>query len=206
MLLLMVLSLSVYSQVTIPATSAKGTIITQDNLKIEYKDLKYHKGKVTYINLQNGLEEFLYDNSVKDIKEAENLFTPVGENQTQSLKFTDQSDIKNYLIQQKDAQYMSGKKINNLGTAFIVGGGTCFLVGGLLNLSSAKDVNDEAKGSPVPLIIGLVGIGIGVTMKIEGHSKMKKAVRNYQSADRGKFTPTYYVINNRNGVGMMMTF
>src|SRR5690606_32392594 len=105
------LSLSVYSQVTIPATSAKGTIITQDNLKIEYKDLKYHKGKVTYINLQNGLEEFLYDNSVKDIKEAENLFTPVGENQTQSLKFTDQSDIKNYLIQQKDAQYMSGKKI-----------------------------------------------------------------------------------------------
>lgn len=215
-LLLAVISLSVYSQITIPTTSAKGIIITQNDQKIEYKDLKYQKGKVTYTNLQNGMEEFLYDNSVKDIQETDNVQTSIAvdsQNQNmaqQSLKLTAPSDIKNYLIQQKDAQYMKGKSLNNLGTAFIVGGGTCFLVGGLLNLSSANDAsvnsNGEPKGSPVPLIIGLVGAGAGVIMKVAGHSQMKKAINNYQNADRRKFTPNYYVLNNRNGVGMMMTF
>jgi hypothetical protein len=213
-LLLAVMSLSVYSQITIPTTSAKGTIITQNDQTIEYKDLKYQKGKVTYINLQNGLEEFLYDNSVKNIQESNSTQLPVADNQnqnmaSQSLKLTAPSDIKNYLIQQKDAQYMKGKSLNNLGTAFIVGGGTCFLVGGLLNLSSASDANvnsGESKGTPVPLIIGLLGAGTGVVMKVAGHSQMKKAINNYQNADRRKFTPNYYVLNNRNGMGMMMTF
>ncbi|MFC7345913.1 hypothetical protein ACFQO9_04170 [Chryseobacterium zhengzhouense] len=65
------LSLAVYSQINIPLSSSKGTLITQTDQKIEYKNLKYEKGKVIYINAQTNQEEFLYDNSLKSIEEAD---------------------------------------------------------------------------------------------------------------------------------------
>lgn len=218
-LLCMGASLAVYSQISIPETSSKGTITTQNGMTIQYKDLKFSKGKVTYKNVQNGAEEFLYENSVKAIEEAnisnepeiqmESQVATAAEPKKESPKLTDKYDIKNYLLQQRDSEYMKGRATNNLGTAFLAGGAACFVVGGLLNLSKANDTNvknGESKGSPVPLIIGLIGAGVGVTLKLAGHSKMKDAVNNYRNTAASKFTPSYYVLNNSNGVGLMMKF
>ncbi|MGG5210261.1 hypothetical protein ACQWU4_15165 [Chryseobacterium sp. MIQD13] len=218
-LLCIAMSLAAYSQITIPETSLKGTITTQNGMVIEYKDLKFSKGKVTYKNVQNGAEEFLYENSVKAVQEANAnevsetpAQTPVmsaAEPKKENLKLTDKHDIKNYLLQQKDPAYIKGKGINNLGTAFVVGGAACFVVGGILNLSksnSSNVKNGESSGSPVPLIIGLVGAGVGVTLKLVGHSQMKDAVNNYKNANASGFTPSYYVLNDSNGVGLMMKF
>lgn len=212
-------SLAAYSQISIPETSPQGTITTQNGMTIPYKDLKFSKGKVTYKNVQNGKEEFLYENSVKAVQETnvseiekvptETLIAPGSEPKQENPKLTEKYDIKNYLLQKQDAEYMKGRSVNNLGTAFVVGGAACFVVGGLLNLSKANDTNvtnGESKGSPVPLIIGLIGMGVGVTLKLAGHSQMKDAVNNYRNTAASKFTPSYYVLNNRNGVGLMMKF
>ncbi|MCU7615869.1 hypothetical protein NZ698_01555 [Chryseobacterium sp. PBS4-4] len=213
------LSLTAYSQVNIPASSSRGTILTQTDQKIEYSNLKYEKGKVVYTNIYNGQQEFLYDNSVKSIEEK--AATAVLSSETKSEnsassvavlekpKLTDKTEIKRFLLQENNPQYKSGKSLNNIGTAFLVGGATCFVVGGAINLSSANKTyssGEEPKGSPVPLIIGLVGMGVGVVMKISGHSQMKKAVENYQNSTARKFTPSYYALNNQNGVGLMMKF
>ncbi|SFN25456.1 hypothetical protein SAMN05421594_1866 [Chryseobacterium oleae] len=213
-------SLAAYSQISIPETSPKGTITTQNGMTIQYKDLKFIKGKVTYKNVQNGAEEFLYENSVKAVQEAspneiekiptETPVATVSEPKQENPKLTEKYDIKNYLLQKQDSGYMKGRTVNNLGTAFVVGGAACFVVGGVLNLSKASDTNvrngEPKNGSPVPLIIGLIGMGVGVTLKLAGHSKMKDAINNYRNTAASKFTPSYYVVNNGNGVGLMMKF
>lgn len=217
MLLFALASLAVYSQISIPESSEKGIIITQTNQTIHYKKLSYTKGKVTYINSQNGEEEFLYDNSVKGIQEEGKTVvgTKPAENLTEAVKnqetpnFTSKKDIKNYLIQKKDPQYMKGRTLNNIGTGLVVGGAACFVIGGLSNVSKANDnnlKNGDSKGSPIPLIIGFIGAGAGVVFKLVGHSQMKDAMNNYSTADIKKFKPDYYVLNDRNGVGLMMKF
>jgi len=213
------LSLMTYSQINIPATSPKGTLTTQTNQKIEYKNLKYEKGKVIYINANTNQEEFLYDNSLKSIQEDGGaVVSASGENteaavsmveKPENVKLTSKKDIKNYLLQQNNVEYKRGRTLNNVGTAFVVGGAACFVAGGISNLSSANKTyayGEEPKGSPVPLIIGLIGAGAGVVLKLMGHSQMKNAVESYKNADSRKFTPTYYVLNNKNGVGFMMKF
>ena len=218
MLLFAVASLSVYSQISIPESSPKGIIVTSNNTTIEYKDLKYEKGKVTYKNAQTGIEEFLYDNSVKSIQEntqaetsetlnsekpASVISTPKGEEKLTYIK-----DIKQYLRQNND-QYRSGKTLNDVGTVLVIGGAASFVIGGISNLSKANEVNKTGvakEGSSTPLVIGLIAAVGGVVMKIAGHSQMKSAIKSYQSADTRKFSPNYYVINNGNGVGMMMKF
>lgn len=208
------LSVAVYSQINIPASSSKGILITQTDQKIEYKNLKYEKGKVAYINAQTNQEEFLYDNSLKSIQEINGETISTSETNAQEavikdLKLTSKRDIKNYLIKENNLEYRRGRNLNNVGTAFVVGGATCFVVGGLSNLSAANKTysyGEEPKGSPVPLIIGLIGAGAGVVMKLVGHSQMKDAVETYRNADSRKFTPSYYVLNNKNGVGFMMKF
>jgi hypothetical protein len=214
------LSLTVYSQVNIPASSSRGTILTQTDQKIEYSNLKHEKGKVVYTNVYNGQQEFLYDNSVKSIEEktdTEVLSSEIkSENSASSVavlekpKLTDKTEIKRFLLQENNPQYKSGKSLNNTGTAFLIGGAACFLVGGTLNLSASNEVNTTGKEvhgpGPIPLVIGLIGMVGGVVLKLAGHSQMKKAVENYQNSDARKFTPSYYVLNNRNGVGLMMKF
>lgn len=220
MLLFLVASLAAYSQISIPETSAKGIIITQNNQKILYTKLTYSKGKVNYTNAENGAEEFLYDNSVKGIQEYgkpavgdTSSESPSGTvKNTDGPKLTSKKEIKEHLMQVHDQQYMKGRSINNIGTALVLGGGACFVVGGLLNLSKSDTdstsgiKNNESSGSPVPLIIGLIGAGAGVVLKLVGHSQMKNAVNDYSTADTRKFKADYYVLNNRNGVGLMMKF
>ncbi|MCJ7935252.1 MAG: hypothetical protein MUW56_16915 [Chryseobacterium sp.] len=49
----------------------------------------------------------------------------------------------------------------------MIGGGACFLIGGISNLSKANAAevkNGETKGSPVPLI-SLLGAAGGVVLK-----------------------------------------
>ncbi|MCW3161234.1 hypothetical protein [Chryseobacterium oryctis] len=208
-----VASMAVYSQIQIPATSSKGIIVTQNNTKIVYKDLKYEKGKVTYKNAQTDSEEFLYDNSIKSIEENENATVVQNSNSgilntQKSEKLTSMRDIKNYL-KENDLKYKRGKGLSDVGTVFIIGGGATFLIGGISNLSSANEVKssgESKKGSSVPLIIGLGVAGAGLIMKIAGNSQMKNSIRNYQNSDARKFSPNYYVVNDGNGVGMMMKF
>ncbi len=220
MLLFIAASLAAYSQISIPESSAKGVIITQNNQKISYTKLTYNKGKVTYINAENGAEEFLYDNSVKGIQEdgkpavgdmAAAFIDGTGKN-GETAKLTSKKEIKEHLMQVHNPQYMKGRTVNNIGTALVVGGGACFVVGGILNLSKSDTdstsgiKNNESNGSPIPLIIGLIGAGAGVVLKLVGHSQMKNAMNNYSSADTRKFKADYYVLNNRNGLGVMMKF
>ncbi|WP_144283004.1 hypothetical protein [Chryseobacterium echinoideorum] len=65
---------------------------------------------------------------------------------------------------------------------------------------------EKRRGSSVPLIIGMLGAGAGIIMKIAGHSQMNKAVRAYRYSDSKKFVPVYYVLNDQNGVGVLMKF
>ncbi|KMQ69337.1 hypothetical protein ACM39_04425 [Chryseobacterium sp. FH2] len=211
-LFLTVVSIAAYSQISIPATSSKGVIVTQNNDTIVYKDLRYEKGKVTYKNVQTEAEEFLYDNSVKSIEENENATVVQNSasvlNTQQPDKLISIKDIKNHL-KENDVKYKRGKSLNDVGTVFVIGGGAAFMIGGISNLSKTNEINnggESKKGSSTPLIIGLVAAGAGVVMKIAGHSQMKNSINNYQNADTGKFNPNYYVVNDGNGVGMIMKF
>lgn len=122
---------AIYSQIFIPASSAKGKIVTVTNQTIEYSNLKYDKGKVSYYNLFTNTNEFLYDNSIKSIQYAEADGSvkysgaeeiPPTVNQpetTLNQKLTNDKEIKNYLLQNNDSLYMSGEKPIQQGTYFL---------------------------------------------------------------------------------------
>ena len=215
--LFLTVSLAVYSQTAIPASSSRGQIVTQNNTTIEYRDLKYEKGKVTYRNARTGVEEFLYDNSVKSIQETTEPETSSVAGNTdhvsvvtarKEVKLTSISEIRGYL-RQNDPKYKAGRTLSDVGSVLIVGGGAAFLIGGLSNLSKANQSTTGGtlkEGSSTPLVCGIIAMVGGVVMKIAGGAQMKNAVRAYQNADNKKFLPTYYVINDGHGVGMMMKF
>lgn len=204
-----------FSQTNIPKTSSKGRILTSTDVNINYTQLVYEKGKVTFFNYETGKEEFLYDSSIKSIYDGETgseFSVPKTEYTLASPAITQPSEsylIKNDFV--NNADYIKAKKLSQLGTGFLVGGGACFLVGGILNLSSSSsqtvnEVNQkaEAKGSPIPLIIGLAGMGAGLVMKVSGNSKMKKIKNN--SAFIIKPATEYFVVSNGDGVGIKMKF
>lgn len=205
-----------FSQVNIPKNSSKGTITTSTDLNINYTHLVYEKGKVTFINSETGKEEFLYDSSIKsmvyDAETVNETAFPKAESAVANtiLKQSSESSLaKNNFV--NNADYIKAKKLSQLGTGFLVGGGACFLVGGLLNLSSGSgqtvnEVNQkaESQGSPIPLIIGLAGMGAGLVMKISGNSQMKKIKNN--SAFILKPVNEYFVVTNGDGVGIKMKF
>ena len=205
-----------FSQVNIPKNSSKGTITTSTDLNINYTHLVYEKGKVTFINSETGKEEFLYDSSIKsmvyDAETVNETAFPKAESEVANtiLKQSSESSLaKNNFANNPD--YIKAKKLSQLGTGFLVGGGACFLVGGLLNLSSGSgqtvnEVNQkaESQGSPIPLIIGLAGMGAGLVMKISGNSQMKKIKNN--SAFILKPAKEYFVVTSGDGVGITMKF
>lgn len=205
-----------FSQVKIPKNSSKGTITTSTDLNINYTHLVYEKGKVTFINSETGKEEFLYDSSIKsmiyDAETVNETAFPKAESavaNTMLKQSSESSSAKNNFI--NNADYIKAKKLSQVGTGFLVGGGACFLVGGLLNLSSGSgqtvnEVNQkaESQGSPIPLIIGLAGMGAGLVMKISGNSQMKKIKNN--SAFILKPVNEYFVVTNGDGVGIKMKF
>ncbi|WP_379964040.1 hypothetical protein [Epilithonimonas sp. UC225_85] len=222
-----------FSQSSLPQSSPKGTIITKTNQTIEFKNLKFEKGKITYIDKNTNTEDFLYDNSVKSMSYQDNE----GNMQTYKaqdyvaedfkgsnpelkstksktvLKLTSDREIKDFLIQNQNQAYLSGKRLNNTGTAFLIGGGACVIIGAAINLSSADSVTvseynqkSDSKGSPIPIIIGLAGMGVGAVMKISGHSQMKKAVEAYKSAGVKKTTTSYYALADNKGLGLQIKF
>lgn len=195
--------------------------------------MKFEKGKITYTDRNTNIEEFLYDNSVKSMsyqdsdgnvktyhsedyspEDFKGSITEKKSEQPQTLlKLTSDRDIKNYLIQNQNQVYLSGKRLNNTGTAFLIGGGACVAIGAIINLSSASsttvsEINQESdsKGSPIPIIIGLAGMGVGAVMKISGHSQMKKAVENYRSAGIYKASPSYFAVADIKGFGLQVKF
>lgn len=216
-LLLVVASLAVYSQISIPESSSKGIIVTQNNMTIQYRDLKYEKGKVTYKNAQTGIEEFLYDNSVKSIQENiqpevsvtnENSVVTSSVEIKKEEKLTSVREIKDYL-KQNNSSYRTAKTLSDVGTGLIAGGGAAFLIGGLSNVSKANEstaTGTVKKGSSTPLICGIIAMAGGLVLKLAGNSQMKDLVRAHQNADTRKFPNSYYVINDGNGVGKMMKF
>ena len=205
-----------FSQVNIPKNSSKGTITTSTDLNINYTHLVYEKGKVTFINSETGKEEFLYDSSIKsmvyDAETVNETAFPKAESAVANtiLKQSSESSLaKNNFV--NNADYIKAKKLSQLGTGFLVGGGACFLVGGILNLSSGSgqtvnEVNQkaESQGSPIPLIIGLARMGAGLVMKISGNSQMKKIKNN--NAFILKPAKEYFVVTSGDGVGITMKF
>ena len=171
-----------FSQTNIPKTSSKGRILTSTDVNINYTQLVYEKGKVSFINSETGKEEFLYDSSIKsmiyDAETVNETAFPKAESavaHTILKQSSESSSAKNNFI--NNADYIKAKKLSQLGTGFLVGGGACFLVGGLLNLSSGSgqtvnEVNQkaESQGSPIPLIIGLAGMGAGNLHTKAGYS------------------------------------
>ncbi len=224
-----------FSQTSLPQSSTKGTIVTKTNQTIEFKNLKFEKGKITYTDNNTNVEEFLYDNSVKYMSYQDsdgsmktyqsqdyapedfkgiNIEQKSAEQPKTVLKLTSDREIKNFLIQNKNQAYLSGKRINNAGTAFLIGGGALVTIGAIVNLSSASseiayDYNEQtdSKGmGPIPIIIGLAGMGIGAVLKISGHSQMKKAVENYKSAGVTKASASYYALADNKGLGLKIKF
>jgi len=216
--LLLFFTAFIFAQINIPSKSEKGMIVTKTNEKIYYSNLTFSDGKLKFINAQTLKEEFLYDASVLEIKENE--ISPALSEKTSSPmmvkkdKLTSDEEIKNYLLKSNDPQYIKGKKLNNLGTGFLIGGAACFVVGGLLNLSNANDSTeissvDNKKGSPVPLIIGLGGMGAGLIMKLSGHSQMKKAIDDYKTASifsKENLKENLSIVANNNGLGLQLRF
>ena len=101
--------------------------------------------------------------------------------------------------------------VSTICTGMAASMGAVLLVAGLLNLSSGSgqtvnEVNQkaESQGSPIPLIIGLAGMGAGLVMKISGNSQMKKIKNN--SALILKPANEYFVVTNGDGVGIKMKF
>lgn len=225
-----------FSQSSLPQSSPKGTIVTKTNQQIEFKNLKFEKGKLIYIDAKTNVEDFLYDNSIKsmsyqdndgnlryygagafnaeDFKGSENDATKKSEQQQTISKLTSDREIKNFLIQSQNQAYLRGKSLNNTGTAFLIGGGACVAIGAIINLSSAKSVTvsqynqePESKAAgPIPIIVGLAGMGIGAALKISGHSQMKKAVENYKSSGITKTSTTYYALADNYGFGLKIKF
>lgn len=207
----------IFAQVNIPTKSEKGMILTKTNEKIYYQNLTYSDGKLKFVNTQNQMQEFLYDASVVDIKENEVLTnqTNVAKSYVnmQRTKLTSDEEIKNYLFSNNDPLYIKGKKLNNLGTGFLIGGATCFVVGGLLNLSKSKTsdevTNGETKGSSVPLIIGLGGMGAGLIMKLSGSSQMKQAVNKYKTSSvfsKENLQENLSLVADSKGLGLQLKF
>ena len=204
---------TIFAQINIPKTSEKGILVLKNNIQVSYRDLKYDNGKVTYTN--SVTNEFVYDASIIEVKGNATQLSQILMNTTvqpvKATKLTNNSDITKYLAQNNDQLYMKGKSLNNTGTAFIVGGANSFAVGGILNLTSASNKVPNSNGeisstrTPIPLIVGLAGIG-GVLMKISGYNRMKKAVANYNSTAFKRFSPQYFLVNNRNVVGMRIEF
>ena len=207
----------IFAQVNILTKSEKGMILTKTNEKIYYQNLTYSDGKLKFVNTQNQMQEFLYDASVVDIKENEVLTnqTNVAKSYVnmQRTKLTSDEEIKNYLFSNNDPLYIKGKKLNNLGTGFLIGGATCFVVGGLLNLSKSKTsdevTNGETKGSSVPLIIGLGGMGAGLIMKLSGSSQMKQAVNKYKTSSvfsKENLQENLSLVADSKGLGLQLKF
>lgn len=205
-----------FSQVEIPKSSLKGSITTTTDLNINYTNLVYEKGRVTFTNTKTGKKEFLYDNSVKSINyDAASVTANNTPNLAATVRNSEQADLSGKTSSLNndfltDADYVKAKKPSQLGTGFLVGGGACFLVGGILNLSagSSKVVNSmdqvESQGSPIPLIIGLAGMGAGLVMKISGNSQMKR-IKNH-SALNFETTKEYFAVTNGNGLEIKMKF
>lgn len=206
----MCLSIALFAQVSIPKNSKEGVLVLKNNTEVQYRDLTYENGKVTYINKRTNTSEFVYDASVTEVREGTEEISMADSPSDEKLRT--KKEIYHYLATSTDPQFVKGKKLNNTGTAFLAGGAACFVVGGILNLSAAGSqvVNNngevKSKGSPVPLIIGLAGMGAGLVMKLSGHAQMRKAMDNYQNADAKKFVPVFYVLNNSNGVGLQVKF
>ncbi|MBU4537751.1 MAG: hypothetical protein L6264_08980 [Weeksellaceae bacterium] len=207
--LFMSFSLVAFAQSNIPESSEKGILILKDNTSVSYKNLKYEKGKLTYTNTATARSEFVYDASVQEIKEGMEVHSSV---LTDPKKLTSNDEIRRYLEAGNNDLYMKGKRTSSLGTGFLVGGAACFVVGAVLNLTASAETptvtnqTTESTGSPVPLIIGLAGMGAGLVMKISGNSKMKEAINNYKSADNSKTKTEYFLVNNLNGMGLQMKF
>ncbi len=211
----LIISAFVFAQTTIPQASQEGILVLKNNSEVPYRDLRYENGKITYINAETNATEFVYDASVVAVKEGEktDAENPAPETLEQRMKKADTPQLRDFLLATNDPLFIKGKKTNNTGTAFLAGGAACFVVGGILNLSAASKNNVingsgevKSNGTPVPLILGLAGMGAGLIMKISGHSQMRKSVNNYKNSGGKKFVPVFYVQNNENGLGLKMLF
>lgn len=110
--------------------------------------------------------------------------------------------------------YNSGKTLQTLGNISLGLGIGLFVGGGLSNLSKANKASDntnpyaaptESKGSPKPLIAGIVLAIIAIPLKICGSSKIKKSVEVYNdkpTAFNQKQNIELNIIASQHGIGL----
>ncbi|WP_333596959.1 hypothetical protein [Chryseobacterium flavum] len=209
--LFLLLSLSLpfwfFSQAVIPKESSEGTITATDNTIIKYRKLKFDNGKVNYINALTGKEEFLYENSVKEIRSKERSAVLSETNRKESYsseKELKKQDVNDYMT---TSDYLKGKRLNDFGTAFLVGGAACFVTGGNLSSSSDNAISEDSKKERKFSSSGYRPYGSRCRTCDENCRKWtEKKVKNEYTFDSKRHSPEIFAITNNNRLGIRMKF
>lgn len=103
--------------------------------------------------------------------------------------------------------YTSGRTINTIGTLCISFGAGLIVGGGYSNITIANNENSTKKGSPAPIIAGLIVGAISIPLKISGREKVRRAIANYNRslvAETSKTNYEFYAKVDGNGVGLTL--
>lgn len=104
-------------------------------------------------------------------------------------------------------EYNSGRTLNTIGTLCISFGAGLIVGGGYSNMTMANDENNARKGSPAPIIAGLIVGVISIPLKISGKEKVRRAIADYNRTPVAeKFKPNYefYAKVDGNGLGLTL--
>lgn len=103
--------------------------------------------------------------------------------------------------------YNSGRTLNTIGTLCISFGAGLIVGGGYSNITTANDENSTKKGSPAPIIAGLIIGAISIPLKISGREKVRKAIADYNRtpvAEKSKPNYEFYAKVDGNGFGLVL--
>lgn len=103
--------------------------------------------------------------------------------------------------------YTSGRTINTIGTLCISFGAGLIVGGGYSNMKKSNDENNVKKGSPAPIIAGVVLGVISIPLKISGREKVRGAITNYNRtpiAEKTNANYEFYAKVDGNGLGFAL--
>lgn len=103
--------------------------------------------------------------------------------------------------------YNSGRTLSTIGTLCISVGAGLIIGGGYSNITIANDENTTKKGSPAPIIAGLIVGVISIPLKISGREKVRRAIADYNRtpvAEASRPGYRFYAKIDGNGVGFAL--
>lgn len=104
-------------------------------------------------------------------------------------------------------EYNSGRTLNTIGTLCISFGAGLIVGGGYSNITMANDENNARKGSPAPIIAGIIVGVISIPLKISGKEKVRRAIADYNRtpvAETSKPNYGFYAKIDGNGFGLAL--